>query len=153
MIALAASLAAPPAASFAQSAGAPNIRRDFEQLHTQMQQIHTTERTQILAALTPAHKTLLANVVGQLAITASPDYDAAAKRLDAALTPAERQTILNASQNARTRAEALMQGAMPGPGESEKRFMIGTAPTAGQILLHLGMPDMHYMRTGIMMHP
>ncbi|MBV9270312.1 MAG: hypothetical protein JO165_04405 [Candidatus Eremiobacteraeota bacterium] len=151
--ALAAGLAALPVASFAQSSGSSNIRRDFEQLHTQMQQIHTAERAQILAALTPAHKALLANVVGQLAVAPTPDYEAAAKRLDAALTPGERQTILNAAANARARSEALMQGAMPmgGPGETMKRM--SAPPDAGHILLHLATPQMRMGSGAVFMHP
>lgn len=142
-IAFAAALAAMPVASFAQAGpGAPNISRDFEQLHTQMQQIHNAERAQILAALTPAHKALVASVIGQLAISATPDYEAAAKRLDAALSGAERQGILNAAQTARTRSMAIMQSANPDrmAGEPVRTMQ---QPDAGHILLGLAGGGMH----------
>lgn len=151
-IAFAAALAAMPVASFAQAGPAPNIRHDFEQLHTQMQQIHSTERAQILATLTPAHKALVASVIGQLAISPNPDYDAAAKRLDAALSGAERQGILNAAQNARTRSMALMQSINPdrmgGP-----QMRTEQQPDAGHILLGLAGGGMHRMGSLMMMHP
>ncbi len=47
----------------------------------------------MLAALTPAHRELLAKVVGELAISPDPNFDAAAARLDAALSPAEVQAL------------------------------------------------------------
>jgi len=153
-IAFAAALAALPVASFAQTTGTPNLRRDFEQIHTQMQQIHQAERAQILAALTPAHKALVANVIGELAISATPDYDAAAKRLDAALSAGERQGVLNAAATARAKSTAIMQSIAPehmgGPG-LQMRTM--PAQTAGQILLRLAAPEMHKMGFGMMMHP
>ncbi len=52
-------------------------------------------RTAMLAALTPAHRDLLAQVVGQLAVASDPNMDAAASRLDAALSPAEVSAIGN----------------------------------------------------------
>lgn len=153
-IAFAAALAAMPVASFAQAApGAPNIRRDFEQLHTQMQQIHSTERAQILAALTPAHKALVANVIGQLAISPTPDYDAAAKRLDAALSGAERQSILNAAQSARSRSMALMQNVGPDRMYGAPEIKTEQQPDAGHILLGLAGGGMHHMGGLMMMHP
>lgn len=52
-------------------------------------------RTAMLAALTPAHRDLLAQVVGQLAVASDPNVDAAASRLDAALSPDEVSAIGN----------------------------------------------------------
>jgi len=56
-------------------------------------QTHRQGRIAMLGALTQPHRELLARVVGELAIAPEPDIDAAATQLDAALTPAEVQTI------------------------------------------------------------
>lgn len=68
-------------------------------MHAQMQQMETLHkqfRAQVLAALTPAHKQLYAQIVGNLAIAASPDPRAAASQLDASLSASEKTAILNA---------------------------------------------------------
>ncbi len=72
----------------------------------------------MLSALTPAHRTLLANVAGQLAVAATPDFRAAAQQLETALSPAEKQAILAADSTARTQMRSLMEKAraqMPSP--------------------------------------
>jgi len=109
-------LAFAPSAVLAQTA-APDVappHPDFaamQQMHAQMEQIHQQARSQILGALTPAHRALLANVVGQLAVAPNPDRAAAARALDAALTQNEARAILAASSAARTQSHALMESA------------------------------------------
>lgn len=134
-----------------------------QQMHAQMQQMETLHkqfRTQVLAALTPAHKQLYAQIVGNLAIAASPDPRAAAAQLDAALSASEKTTILNAhkqfaSQMMVMRKQMLANHPRPKPSGSpwphhsrgsHKPF----TPDAGQILLamaggHDGMMMMHGM--------
>lgn len=126
-VALAAAMAVP---AFAQTAPArptpnPQMRQQFEATRQQMDQIHQQERSQILGALTPAHRQLLATVAGELATATTPDYKAAAARLDSALSSSEKSTILSASQSARDKMRSTMQnmrqnmsqmGGPPGPG-------------------------------------
>jgi len=69
----------------------------------EMQQARDTALNSMLAALTPAHRAELANLVGQLATTTHPDFAGAARQLDATLTPAEKAAILKASAGLRHR--------------------------------------------------
>ncbi len=78
------------------------------QLHLQMAQLRRQTRAQLLAALTPAHRTLLQTTIGQLALADNPDRKAAAARLDAALSPGEKAAILRISADAKTKRRALM---------------------------------------------
>jgi len=110
-------LALSPAAALAQTA-APDTALPphpsfaaMEQMHAQMEQLHQQARLQMLAALTPAHRALLASVVGQLAIAPTPDRAAAARTLDAALTQSEGRTILSVVANERTQSHNMMEAA------------------------------------------
>lgn len=94
----------------AQAFPHPNMAA-MEQMHAQMKQLHLQARAQILGALTPAHRALLANIAGQLAIAPNPNREAAAAALDRALTPAEGRTILAAQANERTQVHAMMESA------------------------------------------
>lgn len=90
----------------------------MRQMHQQMGQIQTQARTQMLAALTPSHRALLASIAGRLAVAATPDYRAASQQLEAALSATEKQTILTAEKNSRAQMRTLMQQAraqMPSP--------------------------------------
>jgi hypothetical protein len=102
-----------PSLAFAQESPAqpaparstPNaqMRTLMEQARTQMVQIHAQARNQMLGSLSPAHRTAVANVVGQLAIAQNPNPALAARQIDAVLTQAEGQSIL------RTHAAAKAQ--------------------------------------------
>ena len=83
------------------------VHQEMRQARAQMHQLHAQARAETLSALTTAHRQLLANVVGQLAIAANPDREAAARQLNAALSASERQAILNIHQNFVTQAKAL----------------------------------------------
>lgn len=128
----------------------PAMRQQFGQMHRELEQIHQTARTTMLNALTPAHKALLAQIAGELATANQPDYDAAASRLDAALSSSEKQTILNAAQTARTQMRSKMQSMhsmMPGegpPGHGMMSMHENAPPDAGRILLHMAVfaPEM-----------
>jgi hypothetical protein len=102
-----------PSLAFAQESPAqpaparttPNaqMRALMEQARTQMVQIHAQARNQMLGSLSPAHRTAVANVIGQLAIAQNPNPALAARQIDAVLTQAEGQSIL------RTHAAAKAQ--------------------------------------------
>jgi hypothetical protein len=129
-----------------------------------MEAIQRTERTQILASLTPQHRALLATIAGQLATSAEPDYDGAAKRLDSALSSGESQGVIRASQNARAQERSVMQSMrsqfpMPpngprfggGGGRMSGGMRVGMPPTsdAGSLLLRIMLrpAGMFMMRT------
>jgi hypothetical protein len=94
--------AGPPAKSLAQPlevqlpsrVSATQARQ--AQLLPQIRIIEGKTRFRMLAALSPAHLALLSGVIGELAIEQSPDIDNAAKRLNAALSPAEKRNVLAA---------------------------------------------------------
>ena len=152
-------LAQAGSAAFAdQAAPTPSSadRAAFRAIHERFAQIHTQERSQLLAALTPEHRALFATIVGRLAIAPSPNPRAAVGQLDAALTPNERDAILQADASARTQERALHKQlreqwvathpetahamANPSPGgEAMARPMEGLQPhhpDAGRVLLH-----------------
>ncbi len=151
----------------------PQMRQQMESMHKQMEQIHTQERSQVLGALTPAHKQLLATIAGQLATSTTPDYRGAAQQLDAALTSSEKQTILTASQSAREKMRAQMEtmrkqmqqmgGAPGGRGGPPMMMQAGGGPegaqripTAGSILLRVAMSggmEMHVQASMRAQHP
>lgn len=135
-----ASFSLPPALAFAQTGGAPPPpgapaapRGDWgqmRQMRGQFETIHQQERDRVLGALTPAHRQLLANIVGQMAVSEKPNHRAAAAQLDAVLTPGEKNAILGAHREAVTqmhalfqqvRAQSQQQGGMQGPPEGMKR--------------------------------
>lgn len=130
------------------------MRQQFKQMHRQMKQIRIAERTQILAALSPADKSLLAQVVGQLAVSPTPDIRGAVARLDAALSSSEKQEIVSAAQSAHTQMRNDMQAlrkSMPHApaGHPAMRAKAARTPDAGRILLHIAVPQGHlYGRFG-----
>jgi hypothetical protein len=111
-------LAMSPALAAAQQSPTPDAaattfpRPNFaamQQMHAQLEQIHKQARLQMLASLTPAHRNLLATVVGQLAISPNPDREVAARTLDAALSQGEQRSIFGVESAARTQSHSLME--------------------------------------------
>jgi hypothetical protein len=94
-------------------------------------------RARMVGALTAAHQRLLAQIVSDLAIGPKPDSDAAAARLDAALSPSESHAIVSI-QEAFNR-ELLSGSEMlidPGPG-SHSRSVSPPEQDAARILLRM----------------
>ncbi len=112
---LAAALTIAPALSLAdESNGAPQPPPGFaimEQAHSKVEQLHSQARLSMLNALTPAHRTLLAQVVGQLAIAANPDAAAASRQLDASLSPTESRTIVSINTSLEQQTRTIMESA------------------------------------------
>jgi hypothetical protein len=153
-----ASFSVPPAVAFAQNGAPPapgaapprwSDHGPMRQVRGQLENIRQQERDKVLAALTPAHRQLLANVAGQMAVSQSPDPRAAAAQLDAALTPGEKDTILAAHRDAISQIHAIFQQYMQSQqqsGEMKPRRIEHRAPrqlTAGDIVLmvsHAGPP-------------
>lgn len=149
----------------------------MQQTHQQMEQLHTQARSKILGALTPAHRELLAQIVGSLAIAPNPDPDAAVRQLNAALSPGEAQAVLSAHSAVEQQMRAIMESThqrfqsvltaqqrvqMPGPevkagvigersGEAGEMHGGMGQLTAGAVLLHLasGEGEDHFF---MMMH-
>jgi len=137
------------------------IHQIMDQTHQQMQQLMSQARSRVLGSITPAHRQLLAQIVGNLAIAPNPDRDAATKQLNAALSPGEAQAVLSTHQAAMQQMTSIMQSthqrmeavltsqqrsAMPSGHSNEQThermmFKGPGAPdgplTAGEILLHL----------------
>lgn len=140
-------LAACAASASAQTAApAPQHFGQMRQMRQQMEQIGSQARTQMLNALTPAHRTLLANLAGQLAVTTTPNFRATAQQLDSALSPSEKQAITTAETSARTQMRAAMAQARsqmsPPPGappRPDAQRGNRPSPSAGAILLRHAM--------------
>jgi hypothetical protein len=71
-------------------------------MFSQVQATQRAARAAMLAALTPAHRELVSRVVGELAVAPDPNIDAAARQLDASLSPAEVRAIGNAEAQSRS---------------------------------------------------
>ena len=147
LLILFAMLAAIPAFVLAQGAppmppgpsGAPWPHPDFQMMRQTMQQqeaMHKQFRAKVLGTLTPAHRNQLASVIGQLAISASPDPRAAIKKIDAFLSSGEKQAILNAAQAFMTQQRALFNFPSPRPMPSREAKPRHT-PDAGALLFML----------------
>lgn len=127
----------PVAASAQQNpAGPPNPpsaaqRQQFRAQFEQMRKLHEQYRAQVLGALTPAHRRLLAQVAGNLAVASHPDYRAAVAQLDAALSPGEKNAIVAAEQNMRSQMKSMMAN-MPHPQWTQKNG----PPNRGKHAMH-----------------
>jgi hypothetical protein len=154
ILALAFAVSALPLAALAQDTNAPAaptpeqrqaMRQTFERFAQQEGQLHQQMRSQILSSLSQVHLRAVAATIGQLAISADPDTQAAAKRIDQMLSPAERQRIMTAHETFRTQSRQLhdqmrtaMQSEMPAghaPMGPNGQMMQHPPLDAGTILL------------------
>ena len=112
----------------------------MQQAREKIDQLHAKARTSMLGALSPAHRTLLAQLVGQLAVAPSPDTAGAAKQLDASLAPAEAKSIVDISTSSEQQVQQVMedarnqmQASMPqgGPGQGRYGGMRGMNAMGG----------------------
>ena len=157
LLVLFALLASVPVLVFAQAqppgpgpSDMPWPRPDSGAMRQTMQQqkaLHKQFRAKVLAAITPAHRNLLASLVGQLAIAASPDPQAAIKKLDAALSSGEKQAILNVAQSFHEQMIAKFRAANPNmpsprPRPSGQERMHRT-PDAGALLFMVATMEGH----------
>jgi len=95
---------APPSAAQMQSRMA-----EFRQVHQRMEQLHTQARLEMLNSISPAHKTALANLLGQLAISEKPDIEATARQINSLLSPSEAQSVVRIHDALRSQMTALME--------------------------------------------
>jgi hypothetical protein len=106
--------------------------RDFME---QAQRLHQHFRTQMLSALTPEHRQLLAQIAGQLATSTNPDPKAAAAQLDQALSPGEKQAIVKAEQSFRSQMRTLHDKMRAQVEAQHPAFGKETNPDPGLLLL------------------
>jgi hypothetical protein len=164
--ALALALSLIPAAALAQDTNASQQptdtqRQQMHQMHEQFdqseRQLHDQLRSQILSVLTPVHRRALAAEIGNLVLSPNPDIDAAAKQIDAILSPGERQRILQAhaayesqSRQLHEQMKSQMQSEMPNWHPPSHDHMMSPSMQAqmrdpGWIVLHALPPHEHGM--------
>jgi hypothetical protein len=122
---------------------APNLR-PFEVANTQMVVAYNRARATMLDALAPANRRLLGTLASQLVTSTTPDYLAAAQRLDRALSATERNSILQAAHTEHEAMHQIMHNVRPTSMSDAAIFHIGSGPmdesdSAGTILLHVVM--------------
>jgi hypothetical protein len=157
---LAVALTALPLGAYAGESYAPTPA--MVQIDNQVHQLSVQARTAVLQAITPQHRQLLAQVVGALAIAPNPDYAAASRQLNSALSQQEAQNVVRIATQFHQQMRTLMQAHVQQmektesnePGNSQTRVhtemhMGGEGPgqmDAGTCLLMLsqhGMGMMH----------
>lgn len=117
VLALTVALVALPGGAFAQTgdtttAPAPISaaqRQALQALRQKAMQMHDQLRTQILDALSPDHRTAVANAIGSMVISPSPDPAATAKQIDGLLSPEEQQRIVAAHDAFMKQMQAMAQ--------------------------------------------
>lgn len=169
-LALALALSVLPTAALAQDTGARPAMTDqqrqavhqaFAQFAQQEQQLHQQFRSQVLSSLTAVHRRAIAATIGELAMEANPDFQAAAKRIDQILSPAERSRIMQAHQMFSTQRRQLrdqmksdLERIMPAdhPMNHTEKSVQHANPDTGTILLMTLSPhpmmEMHGMMHG-----
>jgi hypothetical protein len=99
----------PPPDGAAYAAPSAAQRAAMQQFRTAAEQYRIQTRSNLLAALTPQHRSAVASIAGQLVLAPNPNYAAAIAQLDALLSPAEKSAIVTISANERASMRALMQ--------------------------------------------
>jgi hypothetical protein len=92
------------------SSSAPHM--PFTAIRPQLEHLHRQTRARMLAALSPASRKLLGQIVADLAVAQNPNVQAAVQRLNAALTTGEKHSILQAQNTELSAAQNIMQTAL-----------------------------------------
>lgn len=66
-----------------------------------------SSRAKLFGSVTPAHRKLVAQIIGELAMSPKPDAQAAAKQIDAVLSPAEKKAVIAANVASRAQMASL----------------------------------------------
>ena len=85
------------------------IHQTFERFAQQEMQLHQQMRSQVISSLSAVHLRAIGATIGELAIEANPNPEAAAQRIDTILSGYERQRIMAAHDAFRTQSMALHQ--------------------------------------------
>jgi hypothetical protein len=128
------SLAQPPEAA----APAP-VSSTRSQLLAEVRRIQRQTRSRELAALAPARLALLSRIVGDLVVEQSPNFNAAAARLNAALSPREASAVLAAQNDELAAVRQAVRNAIaqrrPGFRPAPERLRRSRETNAGLALL------------------
>lgn len=81
------------------------FRATFERQQALMER----SRAALFAAVTPTHRPMVAQIIGELAMSSTPDATVAAKRIDAVLSTAEKAAVLAAFEAPRAEMAALRE--------------------------------------------
>jgi hypothetical protein len=136
---------APPAAS---SHGWPS-RKNASPFFQKDADLRRQFRSQALSALSTEHRTAVGNIIGAMAVSASPDPRAAAQRIDALLSDSERQAILSAKGSydsqrralgEQMRAQMAQQNGTAAPTPRPMRSPRPGSNDAGNVLMMALMP-------------
>jgi hypothetical protein len=134
------------------------MQQTFQRFAAQEEQLHQQMRFQILSAMSPVHRRAVGATIGDLAIAPNPDLTAAAKRLDALLSPGERQRVLAAhtafftqslqlhdQMRSELRSEMPAADHPPSTKHDNDNEMAQMQPDAGTVLLGVLSPHPHMM--------
>ena len=117
-----------------------SIRRQTAEFQ-QITQEQRAFRQSMLAALTPAHRQLLAQIVGELVIAQNPDPQSATRRLNAALSPSEAQNVVRIEQTKDTAMFQHFQQLAAESGVSQLDGNTKLPKTSGHNALHTVPPS------------
>jgi len=123
--ALFAALVIPAATAGAQQQAGPDQMQKMQALGQQIQELHKQAHVKMIAAITPAHRKLVAKLKAQHVAE-----EKATKTVDAALTPREVVAVLAIDSQRRTQERKLV-ASVGGPG----LMLQEGKPDAGQLLL------------------
>ena len=126
------------------------LHQAFESFRKKTMALHEQTRTQILGALTPAHRTLLASLVSQLAVANDPNPKAAVEQLDGQLSAGEKNAIIEAHRSFHTQVVALheqmrtqLKGELPSMSAMHDGGMMGGPMGHPRMMGHPGMMGDH----------
>lgn len=81
----------------------------FTALGEKQRALMESSRAKLFAAITPAHRRAVAQIIGELVMSSDPDGNAAAKQIDAVLSPAEKSAVIAANAAARAQDVKLRE--------------------------------------------
>ena len=89
-----------------------------------------SSRAKLFGSVTPGHRKLVAQIIGELAMSSKPDAKGAAAQVDAVLSPSEKKAIIAANVAARAQMANLRKqnGALRGQFEAFRKHLMSERP-------------------------
>jgi len=81
----------------------------MRQAREQSAAMHRQARLQMLGSISAQHRSQLATLVGQYAVSANPDREVLARQIDTLLSRNEAQSVVNVAATERTNGRAMME--------------------------------------------
>ncbi len=128
-----------PVAAFAQvppGSPAPQTGAAMDEFRTQVDDARKQMRASVIGALTPAHRTAIANIIGSLALSPTPDVQAAETSIDALLGDAEKSAIVASANAERSAMQQLRGQDHAGQPAGVATRPANATPDVGRIVLH-----------------